>query len=210
MNALVQFRSNVAGTLSPTSRERQEVQQKLLANMNATLRGLQGKKPETEEVLSEEAKKSLSRTNSSSSSSTSGTKSTSETKSTDSDTDTTSTTSTNTELGKDEFLQLLVTQMQYQDPLDPVSNEDMIANLAQFSALEQMTNLNESFEELSATMTQQNLVSASNLIGKNIYGTDTEGETVNGEVESIYLSDGVAYACVGEQAIAVDDIQLIE
>ena len=48
-------------------------------------------------------------------------------------------------LGKDEFLQLLVTQMQYQDPLNPTSDTEFIAQMAQFSSLEQMQNLNNNF-----------------------------------------------------------------
>jgi flagellar basal-body rod modification protein FlgD len=46
------------------------------------------------------------------------------------------------ELGKNDFLQLLITQVQHQDPLDPQSDTDFIAQMAQFSALEQMQNLN--------------------------------------------------------------------
>ena len=59
----------------------------------------------------------------------------------------TSATSTNSALGKDAFLQLLVTQMQYQDPLDPQDNSEYLAQLAQFSALEQMTNVAEALEK---------------------------------------------------------------
>ena len=49
------------------------------------------------------------------------------------------------ELGKNDFLQLLITQVQHQDPLDPQSDTDFIAQMAQFSALEQMQNLNNAF-----------------------------------------------------------------
>lgn len=45
------------------------------------------------------------------------------------------------ELDKDAFINLLVTQMKYQDPLDPVDNSEMLAQLAQFTALEQMMNV---------------------------------------------------------------------
>lgn len=72
------------------------------------------------------------------------------------------------EMGKNEFLNLLVTQMQYQDPLEPMKNEEFVAQLAQFSSLEQLSNLN-------TTMNQNNLLEQSinnsqavNLIGKDI------------------------------------------
>ncbi|NLY91226.1 MAG: hypothetical protein GX081_06415 [Firmicutes bacterium] len=52
-----------------------------------------------------------------------------------------STTSTSNMLGKDAFLQLLVTELRYQDPLDPLKDRDFIAQMAQFSTLEQMQNL---------------------------------------------------------------------
>lgn len=87
-------------------------------------------------------------------------------------------------LGKDEFLELLIVQMQYQDPLNPMDNSEMIAQLAQFSTLEQMTNLS-----MAETGSQ-----AYSLIGKEIYSptiyVDGEDESVSvqGEVLSVIKS----------------------
>ena len=78
----------------------------------------------------------------------------------------------NDALDKDAFLQLLVTQMQYQDPLDPQDNSEYVAQLAQFSSLEQMTNVYKSIEEVSQMVsnidTSVLVGQLSSMIGKDI------------------------------------------
>ena len=74
-----------------------------------------------------------------------------------------SVTKANDELGKDAFLQLLVAQMKYQDPLDPQDNSEYIAELANFSSLEQMTNVNTQLEALATTI---NNIDTSVLVGQ--------------------------------------------
>ena len=66
------------------------------------------------------------------------------------------------DLGKEEFLQLLVTQFQYQDPLNPMEDKEFIAQLAQFSSLEQNMKLNENMENLLSLQQQQTVIGASN------------------------------------------------
>ena len=91
------------------------------------------------------------------------------------------------ELGKDEFLKILVTQLQNQDPMSPMEDTDFIAQLAQFSSLEQMQSLNTSY-----TFGQ-----AYNLIGKNVFSTITNdqgvAEDVFGKVTGVLSSKGAAY-----------------
>ena len=50
-------------------------------------------------------------------------------------------------LGKEDFLRLLITQLEYQDPLSPLQNEEFVAELAQFSSLEQMQNVNKNLQD---------------------------------------------------------------
>jgi len=110
------------------------------------------------------------------------------------------------ELGKDAFLQLLVAQMKYQDPLDPQDNSEYIAELANFSSLEQMTNVATNLDKLSEIVnnidTSVLVGQLSSMIGKGINwnstvtvpGEDgkanTKTETLTGVVRGITLTDG--------------------
>ena len=82
-------------------------------------------------------------------------------------TDTTSQTGNST-LGKDAFLQLLVTQMQHQNPLDPQDNGEFVAQLAQFSSLEGITSLNESVTNITSAMASSQALQASSLVGRSV------------------------------------------
>lgn len=89
------------------------------------------------------------------------------------------------ELGRDAFLRLLVTQLQYQDPLEPTKNEAFVAQLAQFSQVEQLTTANAALESLYAAMASMNNASMTQLLGKSVlaqgdtfyYGGDGDHET---------------------------------
>ena len=112
----------------------------------------------------------------------------------------------NSALGKDAFLQLLVTQMKYQDPLDPQDNGEYLAQLAQFSALEQMTNVADGLSDVSKLVsnidTSVLVGQLSSMIGKDIQwsvdntSTDADGNTtttttqLEGKVTGVSISDG--------------------
>ena len=72
------------------------------------------------------------------------------------------------ELGQDSFLKLLVAQMQHQDPLNPQGNEEFIAQLAQFTSLEQLMGVNSSLGDLYAATTSMNNASMTQLLGRNV------------------------------------------
>ena len=98
-------------------------------------------------------------------------------------------------LGKDDFLKLLIAQLSAQDPLDPMGAQDFSAQLAQFSGLEQMTNVNTNLEILQKLQTASQNTSSLNLIGKTVesYGNAFNHSANSSETLSYSLaSDAVS------------------
>lgn len=94
-------------------------------------------------------------------------------------------------LGKDDFLKLLITQLRYQDPLEPVDDKEFIAQLAQFSSLEQMQNLSTTMNTMMET--QQKLTAlgqATNMIGKFVELFTNDGESLYGKVSGVQFMNG--------------------
>lgn len=101
------------------------------------------------------------------------------------------------DLDKDAFLNLLVTQMQHQDPLSPTKNEDFLAQMAQFSSLEQMQNLNK-----GASISQ-----GYTLMNKEVFGTVMDPTTnkvnaVTGMVTGVYMQNGKVFL-----KVKMDDVE---
>jgi flagellar basal-body rod modification protein FlgD len=107
-----------------------------------------------------------------------------------------STTKTSSELGKDEFLKLLVTQLQHQDPLAPMEDTDFIAQMAQFTSLEQMKNMNNSVQITQAT----------SFIGTQVTWADSKGAEQTGIVTSVRIVNGEPKVIVGEEALELKKI----
>ena len=82
------------------------------------------------------------------------------------------------ELGKDDFLKLLLAQLANQDPTSPMENTQFIAQMAQFSSLEQMTNMSTEFTKLANMLNSSEAV---NVIGKTV-DIDVAGQLVSGVV----------------------------
>lgn len=101
----------------------------------------------------------------------------------------------NKSLGKNDFLKLLTTELKNQDPLQPMDNKDFIAQMAQFSSLEQMNNVSKSMDELRNSMNnvfqQSSLTQGAAMIGKWVSGMDTDGKTIiEGLVDAVKVSGG--------------------
>ncbi len=105
----------------------------------------------------------------------------------------TSTATGSTEMGKEQFLQLLVTQLENQDPMNPMNNEEFVAQLAQFSSLEQLVNVNERLDSMSMSILSQNSASAVNFIGKDVAAmadwVEYAGEGTESDINFDLLSD---------------------
>lgn len=112
----------------------------------------------------------------------------------------------NSTLGKDQFLKILITQLQNQDPMQPMEDKEFIAQMAQFTSVEQLMNISTQLNTLN-----QSLGSVSGLIGKDITWTDAQTLLPKtGNVESIVVSNGIQYAVVGSDRIALTDITQIQ
>lgn len=104
---------------------------------------------------------------------------------------TTTTASSTSTLGKDEFLKLLVAQMQNQDPLNPMEDTEFIAQMAQFSSLEQSMNLAKTMATMQAT----------GMIGAEVYWTDDQGVLYAGVVQSVSIINGEPKLQINDSAV---------
>lgn len=107
------------------------------------------------------------------------------------------------DMDKDAFLQLLVAQMKYQDPLEPTSNTEYISQYAQFSQVEQMQNMSSSMD----------LQRASGLVGQEVYvkTTTSSGESkyVQGKVDYVVYENNKAYLSINEELYALEDLDTV-
>ena len=101
-------------------------------------------------------------------------------------------------LGKDDFLKLMVAQMKNPDPMNPSDDKDNIAQMAQFSSLEQITNLASATQELATRIT---LTQNVGLLGHDVTYTKADGTSGTGKVDGLDLTaDGAATLSVAGQA----------
>jgi len=90
------------------------------------------------------------------------------------------------ELKTEDFIKMMITQLQNQDPLEPAKNQELLAQMSQIGQLQSQTLLQESLQGL---VLQQNLGAAGNLIGKVVEGVDDAGEQARGLVTSVRVQD---------------------
>jgi flagellar basal-body rod modification protein FlgD len=103
-----------------------------------------------------------------------------------------------TGMGKDDFMKLLMTQLQNQDPMKPMEDKEFISQLAQFSSLEATEKMTQQLEDLTGA---QMLVQAATLIGKQVTAKLTTGETVSGAITQVHMIDHKPMAVVNGKEI---------
>lgn len=112
------------------------------------------------------------------------------------------------QLGKDSFLKLLVTQLQHQDPTKPMEDREFIAQMAQFSSLEQMTNLN---NEVRNLVTSSRTAEAYGILGRNVESYDTVLEkAVTGRVSSVFFKGNELMLKVGDNEVPMKNVHSVK
>ena len=103
-----------------------------------------------------------------------------------------------TSLSRQDFMNIMISEMSHQDPMNPVENQDFLNQLAQLESLQAMAELTQGIEAL---LRLQHIGSASALIGRQVAGSDSSGNPVSGTVEKVVMRSGQA-------AIVVDGTEL--
>ena len=112
-----------------------------------------------------------------------------------------------TVLGQDDFLKLLAVQFQSQDPMKPMEDTAFIAQMAQFTALDQSKSL---LSEMTQLRSNQDIVTANSYIGRHVTFDGGDDQTVSGEVTGIELTDGAPRLILGNATYPLSAVLLVE
>jgi flagellar basal-body rod modification protein FlgD len=105
---------------------------------------------------------------------------------------------------QDQFLNLLVTQLRYQDPIEPVKQENFIGQLAQFSVVEGVEKLNTRFSDL---LYAQQITGGFGLVDRDVsYQLPGETELRRGHVDTVFVQDGVINLGIGKTTIPISQV----
>ena len=118
---------------------------------------------------------------------------------------------TKEDMGKQEFLTLFTAQLQNQNPLEPVKNEAFVAQLAQFSQLEALTNMQDSLDKFVTSMSGERMLGSASLIGKKVAMTDTptqltSGGVIDGSIDLPMGASGIQVSVFDSQGRLVQEL----
>ena len=106
-------------------------------------------------------------------------------------------------LTSEDFLRMLVTQLQNQDPSEPVGNDELLNQLSMMRSLQSNLELGEA---MKAVTTNQTLSTAASFIGKSIKGLDAAGNPVAGKVDTAFMQEGKAFLRVGRTTLPLTNV----
>jgi len=110
------------------------------------------------------------------------------------------------EVGLDDFLKLLITELQNQDPMNPMENNEILQQFSQIREIESNMRLTETLESV---LLGQNLTTASGLIGRSIVAMTDNGGTVSGRVDRVSIVDGQPKLNVGGRVVELKNVSEI-
>ncbi len=106
-------------------------------------------------------------------------------------------------LTSDDFLKMLITQLQYQDPTNPMDSDQLLNQISQMQSLQSNLSLSDSIKSL--TLSQQ-LTSATSFLGKQVTGTDGSNKKVSGTVSSVVVDSGTTYLSIGDSRMPLANV----
>ena len=106
----------------------------------------------------------------------------------------------------DDFMNLLISELKNQDPLEPVKNKDLVEQIGQIRAIQANQYLTTT---LTGVMLGQNLNTAASMLGRKIAGLDDSGKEVQGKVTGVVFQNGAAKLHVGDQVVSLSNVQKI-
>ncbi|MES4793372.1 MAG: hypothetical protein C4321_10710 [Chloroflexota bacterium] len=111
-----------------------------------------------------------------------------------------------TEMGRQDFLQLLTLQLRNQDPLDPVDNREFIAQMAQLSALEATTKLSGQMQNMVLAQQQTQAVQ---MVGRDVKYLDSEGQSQQGKVSGVRLDSAPPLLVINDKEVPITWVQTV-
>jgi flagellar basal-body rod modification protein FlgD len=113
----------------------------------------------------------------------------------------------NSNLGKDDFLKLLVAQLKYQDPEKPTDSSQFMAQTAQFTLVEKFEEVAKSQNEI---LTAARAQSATSMVGRKVTWTGTDGASQSGVVNAVSILAGVPSLSVGDKSVSLETVTRVE
>jgi flagellar basal-body rod modification protein FlgD len=104
---------------------------------------------------------------------------------------------------KEMFLNLMVAQLRYQDPLNPADSGEFLAQSAQFTSLEKMQDV---ADQTAALLSSSVAFGASNMVGKNVTYLDEDGNTVSGTVDGVTFDQSGPMLQIGDQSVSLGQV----